>query len=146
MASRTKKLVGVYFIDIDSFKHINDSIGHLGGDLLLQQIGQRMKKSVREYDVVARFGGDEFLIMIPQADDLASIEKVAIKVLENLKQPIVIRGQNLVISISIGIAVYPVDGDDPDELLKSADIAMYVSKGIARNRYAFCSEERTNLP
>ena len=139
MAMRTNKLVGVLFIDIDSFKSVNDALGHAGGDLLLQQIGQRMRKSVREYDVVARFGGDEFLIMVPQADDSAGIEYVAAKVLENLKEPVTLREQKFVISVSVGIAVFPIDGDEPDALLKNADIAMYASKDIGKNRYALCS-------
>lgn len=139
MAMRTGKLVGVLFIDIDSFKAVNDAMGHAGGDLLLQQIGQRMRKSVREYDVVARFGGDEFLIMVPQADDTASIERVAAKVLESLKAPMTVREQKFFISVTMGIAVFPIDGDEPDTLLKNADIAMYVSKEVGKNRYALCS-------
>lgn len=139
MAMRTDKLIGVFFIDIDSFKFVNDTMGHAGGDLLLQQLGQRMRKSVREYDVVARFGGDEFLIMVPQAGDIAGIERVAAKVLENLQEPIAVREQKFFISVSMGIAVFPMDGDEPDALLKHADIAMYVSKEIGKNRYALCS-------
>jgi len=144
MAMRTDKLVGVLFIDIDSFKYVNDSLGHEGGDLFLQQIGQGMKKSVREYDVVARFGGDEFLIMVPQADDIADIERVAAKVLESLKEPMAVREQKINVSASMGIAVYPIDGDGPDALLKNADIAMYTSKEIGRNRYMLCSSTLKN--
>ncbi|MCL5982310.1 MAG: EAL domain-containing protein [Firmicutes bacterium] len=139
MAKRTDKLVGVFFIDIDSFKCVNDTMGHAGGDQLLQQIGQRMRKSVRKYDVVARFGGDEFLIMVPQAEDVAAIERVAAKILENLKEPVAVKEQKFFISVSMGIAIYPYDGDEPDTLLKNADIAMYVSKEIGKNRYALCS-------
>jgi diguanylate cyclase (GGDEF)-like protein len=144
MARRTDKLVGVFFIDVDSFKCVNDTMGHAGGDQLLQQIGQRMRKSVRKYDVVARFGGDEFLIMVPQADDVAAIERVAVKVLENLKEPMAVKEQKFFISVSMGIAVFPYDGNEPDTLLKNADIAMYVSKEIGKNKYAFCSVSMKN--
>ncbi|HSV32338.1 MAG TPA: diguanylate cyclase, partial [Atribacteraceae bacterium] len=139
MAMRTDKLVGVLFIDIDSFKSVNDAMGHADGDLFLQQVGQRMQKSVREYDLVARFGGDEFLIMVPQADDSTSIERVAAKVLENLKAPMAVREQKFFISVNIGAAVFPTDGDEPNALLKNADIAMYASKEIGKNRHALCS-------
>jgi diguanylate cyclase (GGDEF)-like protein len=139
MAMRTDKLVGVFFIDINSFKDVNDTMGHAGGDLLLHQVGQRMRKSVREYDVVARFGGDEFLIMVPQADDIAGIERAAAKIMEHLQEPIAVGEQKFFISISMGIAVCPMDGDEPDVLLKHADIAMYDSKEIGKNRYALCS-------
>jgi diguanylate cyclase (GGDEF)-like protein len=144
MAMRTDKLVGVLFIDVDSFKHINDSMGHAAGDVLLKQMGQRMKESVREYDVVGRFGGDEFLIIVPQADDMAGIERVAAKVLENLKEPMAVEGQRCLISVSMGIAVFPMDGEDPEGLIKNADMAMYVSKEIGKNRYAFCTAKIKN--
>ncbi|MBS3975612.1 MAG: EAL domain-containing protein [Syntrophomonadaceae bacterium] len=144
MAMRTDKLVGVLYIDIDSFKHINDSMGHAAGDMLLKQMGQRMKESVREYDVVSRFGGDEFLIMVPQADDIPDIERVAAKVLENMKEPMAVEGQRCLISVSMGIAVFPMDGEEPEALIKNADMAMYVSKEIGKNRYAFCSAKIKN--
>ncbi len=140
MATRTQKLVGVIFLDLDSFKSVNDTMGHTGGDVLLRQIGQELRKSVREYDVVARFGGDEFLIMLPQADDIGSIERVAVKVLDTFKAPVAIGEQEFSVTVSMGIAIFPVDGDEPDALLKNADIAMYASKGRGKNKYAFCTD------
>jgi diguanylate cyclase (GGDEF)-like protein len=139
MARRTQKLVGVLFVDVNSFKHVNDSMGHVAGDMLLMQMGQRIKESLREYDVVGRFGGDEFLVMVPQADDIAGIETVAARVLASLTEPIALGEQRFLISVGMGIAVYPIDGEEPEELLKNADMAMYASKEVGKNRYAFCS-------
>ncbi|MBS4008312.1 MAG: EAL domain-containing protein [Clostridium sp.] len=138
-ALQTDKLIGVLFVDIDSFKSVNDALGHLGGDLFLQQVGQRLRENVREDDEVARFGADEFLIMLTQAKNLAEIENMVTLVLEGLKKPIMLREQKFFISVNIGVAVCPIDGYEPDDLLKNANIAMYVSKEIGKNRYALCS-------
>lgn len=139
LAKRTEKLIAVMFIDIDSFKGVNDSIGHEGGDELLKQIGERLAAAVRKHDTVARFGGDEFLIMITQLSQVEDIRTIAGHVLDTFKQPVVVKKQEFFISASIGIAVYPQDGDDAELLMKNADLAMYISKAKGKNQYTLCS-------
>jgi len=136
-----QRLVAVLFIDLDRFKTINDTLGHEVGDRLLQQLGERFGRSVREGDTVARFGGDEFAILL---DDVASdkdVGMVAQKVLDALTPPFTIDGQNLYITASIGVSLFPGDGDDTGTLLKNADIAMYRAKELGKNNYQFYSAD-----
>lgn len=141
LAQRTNKFVGVCFLDVNSFKYINDTLGHASGDMLLQQIALRLKGVVREYDVIARFGGDEFLILIPQVDEVENIKALATRVMDSFETPLAIKSQNVIVTLSMGISVYPQDGERSDTLIKNADIAMYASKRISKNRFEFCSEE-----
>jgi diguanylate cyclase (GGDEF)-like protein/PAS domain S-box-containing protein len=132
-----RRQVGVMFIDLDRFKHINDSLGHEAGDQLIIEIARRLAGSLRESDTVARQGGDEFVVVL---DDLAAPEDavlVAQKILDRLFQPLVLCGQEVFPTGSIGIAMYPRDGEDGAALLKAADSAMYRAKAIGGNHYHF---------
>ncbi|MDO9323077.1 MAG: EAL domain-containing protein [Pseudomonas sp.] len=140
-ARRYKKKAALLFLDLDNFKTINDSLGHSAGDELLKEVATRLRSAVREMDTVSRQGGDEFLIVLTDVSDLAAISAVAAHVLEQLAQPFALKGMQIVTSISIGIAMYPEDGDDFDQLLKHADIAMYQAKVAGRNAYRFFDQQ-----
>jgi diguanylate cyclase (GGDEF)-like protein/PAS domain S-box-containing protein len=136
-----RRIVAVLFVDMDRFKTINDTLGHEAGDELLQRLGERFNGSVREGDTVARFGGDEFVILL---DDVASendIRNVAQKVLDALAPPFEVGGQRLFITASIGVSLAPNDGEDSGTLLKNADIAMYRAKELGKNTYQFYSAD-----
>lgn len=127
-ARRGQHRLAVYFFDLDRFKVINDSLGHSVGDRLLQVVAHRVRAALRDHDTVARMGGDEFTLLTPvvrSADDAAH---VALKVQEAIRQPVVIDGRELFVTASLGISVYPDDGDSADALLKNADTAMYRAK------------------
>ncbi|PKN84050.1 MAG: hypothetical protein CVU51_11235 [Deltaproteobacteria bacterium HGW-Deltaproteobacteria-1] len=141
LSMRTEKLISVMFIDLDSFKSVNDTMGHDGGDAMLLQIAERLSALVRKYDTVSRFGGDEFLVMLPQISDVNNIQKVAQKMMSVFDQPIIIKNQEFFVTASAGIAVFPFDGEDTDELIKHADMAMYAAKNKGKNRFSFCSVE-----
>ncbi|RZA32433.1 MAG: diguanylate cyclase, partial [Lysobacteraceae bacterium] len=140
-AHRTRRQVAVMFIDLDRFKHVNDSLGHDAGDQLIVEIGRRLSNSLRESDTVARQGGDEFVVVLPDLPGEDDAAKVARKLLDNLFQPLTLRGQEVFPSGSIGIAMYPRDGQDSTTLLKCADSAMYGSKGQGGNHYSFYTAE-----
>ena len=141
LAMRTEKLISVIFIDVDSFKSVNDTMGHDGGDAMLVQIAERLSARVREYDTVSRFGGDEFLVMLQQIPDIKDIQESAKKIMSVFDQPITIKGQEFFITASAGIAVFPFDGENTDELIKHADMAMYEAKSKGKNRFSFCTVE-----
>ena len=136
-----RRLVGVLFIDLDRFKVINDTLGHDAGDRLLQTLGERFRSAVRERDTVARLGGDEFAILLDEIASVNDIAGVAKKVLAALAPPFVVDGRELFVTASIGVALYPNDGEDSSTLLKHADIAMYRAKDLGRNNYQFYSSE-----
>jgi len=131
----------VLFVDLDRFKTINDTLGHEVGDRLLQQLAARFQASVREGDTVARFGGDEFVILL---DDVAAeddVTRVAQKVLQALAPPFQVDHQTLYVTASIGVSLFPNDGEDASALLKNADIAMYRAKDLGKNTYQFYSAD-----
>ena len=132
-AKRNGTGLAVLFLDLDRFKHVNDSMGHEFGDVLIQAATGRMRQALRECDVFARVGGDEFVIGLPGVKAAADGAKVADKILEDLRQPFEIGDQTLYISASIGLALYPDDGDDYATLLQAADISMYAAKDSGRN-------------
>lgn len=136
-ARRRREKVGLLFIDLDRFKNINDSLGHAAGDQILRQTAARLTGAVRNDDTVARLGGDEFVVLLPRVRDERSLAEVAIKLREEVLKPYVIEDMPLHISPSIGIAVYPDDGDTPSALIKNADAAMYLAKEKGRNNYQF---------
>ena len=142
-ARRDNRQVGVYFFDLDRFKTINDTQGHAVGDLVLRSVAQRLKKFIREGDTFARLGGDEFVIVQADPNQDPNFAILARRVLETLGEPFSIGDRELYTTASIGVAVYPHDGDDPTTLLKSADTAMYVAKSRGRNNFQFFSGEMT---
>jgi len=136
-----ERLVAVLFVDMDRFKTINDTLGHEIGDKLLQALAERFSAGVREGDTVARFGGDEFVILLDDVGSDKDIGAVAQKVLDTLAPPFDIDGQSLYITASIGVSLYPNDGEDSTTLLKNADIAMYRAKELGKNTYQFYSAD-----
>ena len=139
LARRLEKLIGVVFIDLDAFKAVNDSVGHDGGDKILQQVAERLTECLRKQDTVTRFGGDEYLIMLNQMERIEDIQKVAENLMDAFSQPFAIDQQEFFITASAGIAVYPEDGENVDTLIKNADIAMYTSKEKGKDQFTFCS-------
>jgi diguanylate cyclase (GGDEF)-like protein/PAS domain S-box-containing protein len=127
----------VLMLDLDRFKDVNDSLGHYVGDRLLEAVSACLKSCLRECDIVARFAGDEFVIVLPMIDDEKSIERVAQKILNQLAKPFCIEGRELRISGSIGIGQYPADGETAEVLLQSADDAMYEAKKVGRASFRF---------
>lgn len=138
---RSEKQAAVLFIDLDYFKTINDSLGHDMGDLLLQDVAARLSAIVRSEDTVARRGGDEFIVLLPNIGGAQDAEVVAQKILDGLIQPFLIDSRELYIGGSVGIALFPSDGEDVETLLKNSDIAMYHAKENGRNNYQFFTPE-----
>jgi diguanylate cyclase len=137
-AARMKgESVGLLFIDIDRFKNINDSLGHAIGDELLIEVARRLQESVGENDVVARSGGDEFLVLLRAASDRDSLNAIAGRIREELARRVLIGSRELRITVSIGISVFPDDGADRDTLMKSADLALYQAKDTGRNCHRY---------
>lgn len=140
-ASRYNKQLALLFLDLDHFKSINDSLGHDVGDELLQELSRRLSDSVRESDIVARLGGDEFVILLPEVNKDSEVQPVTDKILSAVGKPFTLAGQEFRITISIGGALYPLDGEDEQTLMKNADTAMYYAKERGRNNFQFYSEE-----
>lgn len=130
-----KQLVAVMFLDLDRFKVINDTLGHTIGDHLIKSVAQRLTESVRSGDTVARLGGDEFTIILTDIRHAEDVAKVAEKILNSLSRPFNLEGRELFITTSIGISLYPDDGEQPDTILRNADTAMYRAKEQGRNNY-----------
>ena len=143
-SNRHAKNTGVMFIDVDNFKHINDTLGHGMGDRLLTNVGERIAASVRESDTVARWGGDEFLIVLPGLDSMLAIESIANNILDAMSRPINIEDKSFTISVSIGISSYPDSGETPEELLSNADVAMYEAKNAGKNTHCFYLHEMSD--
>lgn len=142
-ARRSGHMFAVIFMDIDDFKHVNDSLGHTVGDALLKAFARRLQECVRNSDTVARLGGDEFVLLVENLTSLSGAEDVAIKVLARMQEPVVAGDLRLVVTPSIGIALYPGDGTVAETLLRNADTAMYSAKHAGRNTYRFF-EQRMN--
>ncbi len=134
-------LTAVLYIDLDGFKHINDTRGHEAGDQLLRMVGQRMQSCIREKDTAARMGGDEFCIILQELSHLDAAEIIANKLQDAMTQPFIIDGHEMYISASTGIIIAPTDGTDPTQLLQHADIAMYQAKHRGRNCYQYFTTE-----
>jgi diguanylate cyclase (GGDEF)-like protein len=140
-AQRNRTTLAVLFIDLDRFKAINDTLGHRAGDAVLQGVANRISEHVRKTDTVAREGGDEFLVLLEQVGTPEQAAAVAGKLLRRLNEPYLIEGRVVHCSGSIGVAMYPDDGGDAEELIKHADAAMFDSKDDGRNRVHFFSQE-----
>jgi diguanylate cyclase (GGDEF)-like protein len=129
--------MGIAMLDLDNFKDVNDTLGHAMGDLLLKAAAERLSAALRKGDTVARFGGDEFVLILPDLKAVEDAVKVAHKIVDGFRKPFLIDTHQLVVTTSIGIAVYPNHGTDEGALLKNADIAMYQAKEAGRDRYQF---------
>jgi diguanylate cyclase (GGDEF)-like protein len=136
-AQRHRYKLAVLFLDIDRFKQINDSLGHSVGDRLLRIVSTRIRSAMRDEDTVARFGGDEFTILIHIIGKVEDAGKIGAKILDSLKTPITIDERDFVVTSSIGISIYPLDGTDGETLIRNADAAMYRAKDMGRNTYQF---------
>ncbi len=137
---RYNRQVAVLFLDLDRFKHINDTLGHDAGDQLLQGVATRLKSCLRDSDTVARLGGDEFVVLLPEFDGAEQVATVAQKILAAIARPFVLIGQEFRVTASLGISIYPQDGLDEQTLTKNADIAMYQAKEDGKNNFRFYSE------
>jgi len=136
-SQRASHSMALFFIDLDRFKQINDTLGHDCGDLLLQEVTARLKLVLRVDDTVARLGGDEFVILLETFKGNSQLGKVAQKIIDVIGQPVELHGSQVSVGASIGIALYPEDARNSDELLKNADVAMYHAKQIGRNTFQF---------
>ena len=134
-AERKDEIIVVLFIDLDNFKYVNDSMGHTAGDRLLKVIANKLAESVRKGDTVSRWGGDEFTILLPNVKRISGIFKLCERILNEQFKNIILEGQELHVTASIGIALYPQDGDNADQLIKNADAAMYKSKELGKNQF-----------
>jgi len=142
-ARRSQKTLAVMMLDLDYFKDVNDSLGHSVGDHLLRAVGNRLRKLLRQGDTVARIGGDEFLLLLPEIAQPKDTNTVAQKILKAFREPFTFDDHELYITTSIGIAIFPNDGDDVDTLMKNADIAMYRAKDKGRDTFErYLPEER----
>ncbi len=140
MSKRKKEKVAILFLDIDHFKHINDTLGHAVGDELLIEVSKRLKTMLRQEDTLSRQGGDEFVIVLPSVKT-EGVAHVAKKVLQAIEQPIKLHDHELIITASLGIALYPEDGVDIETLFRCADTAMYLAKQNGRNTHCFFTAE-----
>jgi diguanylate cyclase (GGDEF)-like protein len=140
-AQRNRRVVGVVFLDLDHFKIINNTLGHATGDRLLKAVAERLAGCVCQGDTVARPGGDEFTLMLPEVEDTQAVAGVAQRVLDTLAAPFELDGREVFVAASLGIALSPFDGDDAETLLKNADTATYQAKKHGRNNYQFYSAE-----
>ncbi|MEN8762946.1 MAG: sensor domain-containing diguanylate cyclase [Thiogranum sp.] len=138
--TRLNTQVALLFFDLDGFKEVNDTLGHTAGDSLLQVVAGRMQSVLRDGDTVARFGGDEFVILTESCESRAGLERVAEKIIEEISQPVLVEGQKIVVETSIGIAIGPADGTDSQTLIQSADKAMYRAKTYKGSHYCFYDE------
>jgi diguanylate cyclase (GGDEF)-like protein len=140
-AQRFVRSIGVVFLDIDHFKFVNDSLGHNTGDKLLQNVAERLTETVRDGDTVARLGGDEFILILNDQPGQEVIYRAMQRIMNRIAEPIDIDGQELMVTCSAGISLYPQDGPDVETLLKNADAAMYQAKEKGRNNFQFYTAE-----
>ncbi|MEH6442917.1 MAG: EAL domain-containing protein [Oceanospirillaceae bacterium] len=140
-AQRNDTLVGLLFLDLDRFKHINDTLGHSIGDELLQEASKRLVDVLRENDTAARFGGDEFAIILSDVTELKSIDIIVQRILKSLASPFRLSGNDAFVSASIGITIYPEDGNNCETLLRKADSAMYKAKALGKNNSQYFTQQ-----
>jgi diguanylate cyclase (GGDEF)-like protein len=140
-AHREDHSLAVMFLDLDRFKNLNDTMGHVAGDHLLRSVAERLKSAMTPWDTIARLGGDDFVLLIPDIESQDDARAVADKLLNLFQSPFLLSGQNVYVDASIGIAMYPENGSDADNLLKNAEAAMYYAKEQGRNNFQFCSSK-----
>jgi diguanylate cyclase (GGDEF)-like protein/PAS domain S-box-containing protein len=143
-AKRQNRRLSIVYFDLDRFKFVNDTLGHSVGDEFLQTVATRLKGLVREMDTVARVGGDEFVILIPDVARAEDISVIAQKLLNSVARPLQVEGRALQITASAGVSTYPADGEDAETLLRNADTAMYRAKELGRNNFQLCTPELTS--
>ncbi len=143
ISMRHKKMFAMIIIDIDKFKKINDTHGHDIGDKLITYVGSKIRDLLRKSDTIARFGGDEFLLLLPEIGDRADVEIIAKKIIDFFRNSILLDGKKLSITLSMGISLYPQDGQDSSTLLKNADLALYDVKAGGRNNYKFYTPKKS---
>jgi len=142
-ASRTKNKVGVIFIDLDRFKEINDTLGHDTGDKVVKLLGERLSDQLRKVDTIARFGGDEFILLVENLTNLNNLNDILHKLMRAMELPFIIEDHSLYLTLSAGVSIYPDDGDSAEILIRNADTAMYRAKDDGRNTYHFYTKEMT---
>jgi diguanylate cyclase (GGDEF)-like protein len=137
-ARRYGEVFALFYIDLDRFKEVNDSLGHAAGDELLIEAARRLMLAVRQSDTVARLGGDEFAVILPKIGSQLEVEEVAQRVVAALARPFLLAAGEACISASVGVAIYPQHGEDLESIQASADTALYAVKQTGRNAYRFC--------
>jgi diguanylate cyclase (GGDEF)-like protein/PAS domain S-box-containing protein len=140
-AKRDNSSVGLLFIDLDQFKKINDTLGHAAGDEALRHTARRINRTLRDADTAARLGGDEFAIILPEIEDGLDVEGVAQRMLSAVAEPLELHKEEVVVTASVGIAIYPTDSDNDEDLLRDADVAMYRSKKAGGNSLEFFTKD-----
>lgn len=140
----SENMLSVFFIDLDRFKNINDSLGHVAGDKILVKVSERLKQCVRDSDTVARFGGDEFVVLVEGISTVDEATESANRIIEAMKEHFIVDGHEVFLTLSIGIVFYPFENDGADSLLQKADVAVYLAKKAGRNTYRFYSPENSN--
>jgi len=138
-ARRHREFLAIVFVDLDRFKVVNDTLGHATGDLLLQAVSQRLKKIIREGDTVTRLGGDEFIMLFPDVTRREGVSAIAEKILARMSEAYVLNETEVYITASVGISLFPDDGEEIEALVKNADTALYYAKELGRNNYQFYS-------
>ncbi len=141
IAKRNASLIGVMFLDFNSFKSINDTLGHSCGDIVLKHFGNQISSCLRDQDTIARFGGDEFIIMITNIDKIDDLYNTSNRIINILKKPISLNNDEYFVSASIGVSIYPIDGEDSESLIKNADIAMYSAKNNGEEQCVYCTSD-----
>jgi diguanylate cyclase (GGDEF)-like protein/PAS domain S-box-containing protein len=136
-----KEMFGLIYLDLDNFKNVNDTLGHAFGDVLLRNVASLIKKHVSNEDIVARLSGDEYAIIVPKLKTLEKINVLAEKIKDEFQNPFILANHEVYVTVSMGIAIYPTDGEDQQTLLKNADTAMYCAKEKGKNSYEFYAHE-----
>lgn len=142
-ASHSSRLLAVLFLDLDRFKHVNDSLGHASGDDLLREVGERLRGALRQANIVGRLGGDEFLVVLEDVSGVEEVAQAAARLLNALSRPFVVEGQAVHAGASIGIAMHPTDGTDAISLMRHADVAMYAAKAMGGGAFKFFDRAMT---
>ena len=146
VSRRSGRLLALLFIDLDRFKDVNDSLGHAAGDQVLREAAARLSRCVREVDTIARQGGDEFVVLIEEVERPAEVEQVTARMQEVLAEPLAIEGKEVHVTSSIGVALYPRDGEEVSTLIRRADLAMYRAKELGRNTVQFYTPDMDTHP
>jgi diguanylate cyclase (GGDEF)-like protein/hemerythrin-like metal-binding protein/PAS domain S-box-containing protein len=144
-AEHTQTMLAICYVDLDGFKTVNDQLGHVAGDELLQETARRFLKAIRSQDTIARLGGDEFIILLGDLQHIEEYEKILNQILKDISQPLKIKNKKVTISASIGVTLFPQDNSEPDTLLQHADQAMYEAKKQGKSRYFLFTNDISSL-